>query len=56
MEYIKVKVYYQKDNNGNKVYNVKDMVREFQTEIHKLDENVVIFYAPIVSKITKENK
>ena len=42
MDYIKVQLCYHKDNEGNREYNFRHMVNEFETELKKLDKNVVV--------------
>tara|TARA_B100000287_G_scaffold115893_1_gene107857 strand:+ start:175 stop:339 length:165 start_codon:yes stop_codon:yes gene_type:complete len=42
MDYIKIPLYYQEDKEGNKEYDFRHMVSEFETELKKLDKNVVV--------------
>ena len=42
MDYIKVPLYYHEDDDGNKGYNYRAITKEFETELKKLDKNVVV--------------
>ena len=42
MDYIKIKVSYHGDEDGDVIYDFDDMVKEFETELKKLDKNVVV--------------
>ena len=42
MEYIKVQVSYIEDDDGNKEYDYKAITKEFESELKKLDKNVVV--------------
>ena len=41
MDYIKIPLYYQEDKEGNKEYDFRHMVSEFETELKKLDISIV---------------
>ena len=42
MEYIKVQVSYTEDDDGNKEYDYRTITKEFESELKKLDKNVVV--------------